>query len=308
MLTFVAYAGLLAAGCRSLPAGGQGSQGLNQADADRFVTTVLLPQELRQWHEAQPPAGDLPAGRAEPQQQIPAKDETTHSIAGAPTPLTSAAYQQTSNHSQKTDQPRVVLGGEALPKGDVVLRPGDVIEVKFFYTPELDVTQMVRPDGKIALQLVGEVTVEATTPGQITEHLLGLYRPHLKNPQITILVKSLHDRRVFVSGQVIRPGIVDMPGEMTIMEAIMAAGGFDMREAQVASVIVVRQEGDHWQGYELNMKPTLKGYRTQPFFLRPKDIVYVPRTKIAEVGQWVDEHINKLIPRLPFYFSMPLGE
>ena len=236
----VAYTGLLAAGCRSLPAGGQGSQGPKDTEADRFMTTVFLPQELRQWHE--------------PQQLIPATDETSHAIVEAPTPLTGAADQQASNHSGKTNQPRAALGGEALPRGDVVLRPGDVIEVKFFYTPELDVTQMVRPDGKIALQLVGEVTVEATTPGQITQQLLGLYRPHLKNPQITILVKSLHDRRVFVGGQVIRPGIVDMPGEMTIMEAIMAAGGFDMREAQVASVIVVRQEGDHWQGVKFGGK------------------------------------------------------
>jgi protein involved in polysaccharide export with SLBB domain len=293
MFLLVTYAGLVAAGCQT-------SQGLKDSETDSSGTKVLARQELERWHELkqQMMVGNEPS-------RTRAIEVPTSATSSSPT---RAVDLQVPNHSQRTDQSKTALRGEASPTGDVVLRPGDVVEVKFFYTPELDVTQMVRPDGKITLQLVGEVTAEGRSPGQIREELLSLYRPHLKDPQIAVLVKSLYDRRVFVGGQVIRPGIIDMPGEMTVMEAIMAAGGFDMREAEVESVIVVRQEGNRWQGYKLNMKSTLKGYRTQPFFLCPKDIVYVPRTKIAEVDQWIDEHISKLIPRLPFYFSMPLGQ
>jgi len=190
---------------------------------------------------------------------------------------------------------------------DVILRPGDVIEVKFFYTPELDVTQMVRPDGKIALQLVGEVTVEDRPPGEVRDELLGLYRPHLKDPRITILLKSQRERRVFVAGEVRRPGVVEMPGDMTATEAIMEAGGFNMEQAKVDNVIVIRRTGERWQGTKLDMKPTLEGRGVEPFFLHPRDIVYVPRTRIAEIDQWVDQYINRLVPKMPLYFSVPVG-
>jgi len=178
----------------------------------------------------------------------------------------------------------------------VLIGPGDALEVKFFYTPELDVSQVVRPDGKIALQLIDEVTAQGKTPGQLKDQLLQLYADHLKDPQIVVLVRSLYDRRVFVGGQVIEPGAVEMPAEMTVIEAIMRAGGFDWGKAEAESVLVLRHEGNRWKGYKVNMKPTIEGETTQCFFLQPRDIVHVPRTEIAKVDQWVDQHINRLIP------------
>jgi len=188
---------------------------------------------------------------------------------------------------------------------DVFLRPGDVVEVKFFYTPELDVSQSVRPDGKIALQLVGEVPVEGKTPAQLRDLLLTLYDSHLKDPKITIVLRSQYDRRVYVGGEVVRPGVIQMPGDMTAAEAIMEAGGFDMDEARLDNVIVIRQTGGHWRGFKMDMKAGLRGEGMEPFYLHPRDIVYVPRTKIAKIDQWVEQHINRLIPRLPVYFTIP---
>ena len=193
------------------------------------------------------------------------------------------------------------------PGRDVRLQPGDVIEVKFFYTPELDVTQPIRPDGRIAVQLLGEVLAEGKTPGELRENLLSRYQAHLKDPKITILLHSQYDRRVFVGGEVARPGVIPMPADMTVAEAIMEAGGFDMQEAKVDSVVVMRQMGRRWQGYLLDMKPMLKGYGTEPFFLLPRDVVYVPQTRIVEINQWLEQHVSKLIPRVPFYFSYPIN-
>ena len=81
----------------------------------------------------------------------------------------SAARQSAPSQPKTVEQSRVTL------------QPGDVVQVKFFYTPELDVTQMVRPDGRIALQLVGEVSVQGRTPGELQQGLLRLYESHLKN-------------------------------------------------------------------------------------------------------------------------------
>ncbi|MFQ6036729.1 MAG: polysaccharide biosynthesis protein, partial [Sedimentisphaerales bacterium] len=58
--------------------------------------------------------------------------------------------------------------------------------------------------------------------------------------------------------------------------------------------------------YSVNLEPALRGDGSQPFYLQPQDIVYVPRTKITKVNQWVEQHIDGLIPGIPFYFALPV--
>jgi len=188
----------------------------------------------------------------------------------------------------------------------VALEPGDEIEVKFYYTPELDITQTVRPDGKIALQLIGELEVQGKTPAQLREELLKLYGPHLKNPEVAVIVRSLLNRRVYVGGQVVTPGIIEMPAETDVLEAVMQAGGFILPEAEVRNVIVIRHRDGQRYTYSINLKDAIEGNGSQPFYLQPQDIVYVPRTKITMVDQWVEQHITALLPPIPFYFSMPV--
>ena len=183
----------------------------------------------------------------------------------------------------------------------VALAPGDVVDIKFYYTPRLDETQTVRPDGKIALQLVGEVEAQGLTPSELQDQLVKLYKPHLVAPEIAVIPRSLRDSRVFVGGQVMTPGIVQMPAKMSLLEAIMQAGGFDMEQAEVRNVVVIRHRDGRRYGYSVDLKPALEGDETYAFFLEPEDIVYVPRTRIAKVGQWVDQHINRIIPDTGFF-------
>ena len=102
-------------------------------------------------------------------------------------------------------------------------------------------------------------------------------------------------------------GIFDMPGAMTALEAIMQAGGFDMRKAEPRNVIVIRYRTEQRYAYKLNLESATKGDETEPFYLEPKDIVYVPRTKIAKLGQWVDQHINQIIPDTGLFFMKTHG-
>jgi len=180
----------------------------------------------------------------------------------------------------------------------VTLGAGDVVDVRFFYTPELNVSQTVRPDGKIALQLIGEVSVQDKSPADLREELLGLYRPHLKEPDVAVVVQSFYHRRVYVGGEVLKPGVIPMPAQMTAMDAIMEAGGFRLPTAEAGSVIVIRRQDDMRIGYCVNLRPALKGGQTRAFFLEPEDVVYVPQTQITEIGQWVDQHINNLLPKV----------
>ena len=180
----------------------------------------------------------------------------------------------------------------------VTLAPGDVIDVKFFYTPELNETQTVRPDGMITLQLVGDINVQEKTIAGLEEHLIELYRVHLKNPEISVIPRSLYSNRVFVDGEVNTPGYIDMPGRLTAVEAVIRAGGFDLRTAKLKNVVVIRHKNGIRSVYKLNLKNALNGKEIQPFYLEQFDIIYVPRTRIANVNQWVDQHISGMIPRI----------
>jgi len=199
----------------------------------------------------------------------------------------------------------IELEPEPAPK--VTLAPGDVIDIKFFYTPELNHTQAVRPDGKITLQLIGEVEAEGKTPSELRAELLELYLPHLKKPEVAVIVRSLRNRRVYVGGEVNTPGLIDMPGRLTALEAIMEAGGFNMLTAEVRNVVIIRHKDGRRYGGALDLEEALEGKEVKPFFLEPYDIVYVPQTTIAKVNQWIDQHINKLVPQTGLVYTVPVG-
>jgi protein involved in polysaccharide export with SLBB domain len=188
------------------------------------------------------------------------------------------------------------------------LGPGDVIEVKFSYTPEFNQTQTVRPDGNIQLPLIGNVHVAGLTPSELRGALMGFYRQDLRDPDIVVIVQSWYNRRVFVGGEVLKPGIILIPGEMTVVEAIMEAGGFRLPEAEVRNIVVIRQRDNRRYGYCIDLEAATTGGDVRPFLLEPRDIVYVPRTRITKIGQWVDQHINKLVPQTGFLFTYRAGD
>ena len=179
------------------------------------------------------------------------------------------------------------------------LAPGDVVEVKFYKTPELNESQMVRSDGNISLQLIGNVAVQGKTPEELRNHLIKLYASQLKQPELVVVVRTKQDRRVFVSGEVNTPGAQDMPGQLTLLEAIKKAGGIKVPSADTLNVLVVRQKNGKYSGCVVNMDNVLKGKEEEAFSLQPRDVVYVPPTAITKVNNWVEQFINRMIPRPP---------
>jgi polysaccharide export outer membrane protein len=184
------------------------------------------------------------------------------------------------------------------PLNEQVLSPGDVIDVKFLYNPELNDTQRVRPDGKISLQLIGDVVAQGKDLHALQQELNQLYASELRKPSVTLTAKALRNNKVYVSGEVNKPGDIEIPGRLTALEAIGQAGGFK-DSAEATNVVVIRTRYGKHYGAAINMKEALSGKKTQPFYLRPGDIVYVPQTKIAQVNQWIETHINRVIPRIP---------
>jgi polysaccharide biosynthesis/export protein len=155
------------------------------------------------------------------------------------------------------------------------LREGDVLKITFPGSPTLDTSTTIRRDGKISLQLVGEVDAAGMTPSALEKKLVDLYASQISSKQVTVEVVS-SSLTVYVTGMVLRPGKVLSDHPITALEAVMEAGGFDYSKANLKNVTVIRQEGNVMKNYRLNLKDVLEGRTHQPFYLKPDDIVYVP--------------------------------
>jgi polysaccharide biosynthesis/export protein len=155
------------------------------------------------------------------------------------------------------------------------IREADVLKISFPGAPNLDTTQAVRRDGRITLELVGEVLVTGMTPGELEQHLIQLYSTQLVSKEVTVTIIS-SSYSVFVTGAVIRPGKLQPDHPMTALEAIREAGGFDAAEANMEAVVVRRQENGGTKNYTLNLKKVFDGESSESFYLRPSDILYVP--------------------------------
>ncbi len=193
------------------------------------------------------------------------------------------------------------------PRQALTLGAGDVIDVKHFYVPELDESQIVRPDGYMTLPLIGEVKVEGKSPAQLQKELVKKYEPHLVEPHLTVMVRRVYDSRIWVTGEVKRPGTVQMPGRLTVLAAITEVGGGTRPTADLRQVLVVRQKDGRHYGCLVNVKDILAGKAGAQFFLQPRDVVYVPPTSITRANDWIDQYINKMVPQSRSVFLYPIG-
>jgi polysaccharide export outer membrane protein len=157
------------------------------------------------------------------------------------------------------------------------LREGDSIKIAFPGAPTLDTTQQVRRDGKITLSLGGEIVAAGKTPAEIEKEILTLHGDQLAVKQVVVTVTS-SAYPVYVSGAVLRPGKILADRPMTVLEAIMEAGGFDQAKADLKRVKVLREFEGQTVSYTVDMSKVINGDPgTKPFYLKPSDKIHVPQ-------------------------------
>jgi polysaccharide biosynthesis/export protein len=161
------------------------------------------------------------------------------------------------------------------PPEALTIREGDVLKISFPAAPNLDTTQQVRRDGRITLNVVGEVRAAGLAPADFEKELGRLYSSELVSNEVSVTVVS-SSFSVFVSGAVIRPGKIVSDRPITALEAIMEAGGFNPAKANMKAVSVIRQTDGSTANFVLNLQLVLDGQQTAPFYLKPSDIVIVP--------------------------------
>jgi protein involved in polysaccharide export with SLBB domain len=179
------------------------------------------------------------------------------------------------------------------PSTPYVLQRGVEITIKVFGRPDLDDTVVVRPDGRISSTLIDDVQAAGTTPAQLDEALTARYAKYFREPEVSVIVRKFATEKVFVGGEVGQPGMQPLGGDMTVLTAIMQAGGFK-RTARTDSVILLRNAGGKAVAERLNMKALMTGVtdrRIQPF-----DVIYVPMSRIGKVDAFVDQYMRQLLP------------
>jgi polysaccharide biosynthesis/export protein PslD len=177
-----------------------------------------------------------------------------------------------------------------------LIQPGDQLDIKFFYNPELNETLTVRPDGKISLQLVDEVQAAGLKPSDLDEILTRKYSQELKKPSITVIVKAFGGQRIFVGGEVNRQGIMTISGNMTPLQAVLNAGGFKETASPENAIVIRKGPGNKPVPIAMNLENAMHGKSgTADFLLKPDDIVYVPKSAIAKADKFVNQYIENLL-------------
>lgn len=182
------------------------------------------------------------------------------------------------------------------PMAAYVIQPGDQLDIKFFYNPELNESVVVRPDGKISLQLVNDAQAGGLEPEELDEILTQKYSHELKNPEVTVIVKSFAGQRIYVGGEVNQQREMELLAGMTVLQAVFQAGGFKESASPENTILIRQGPSNEPVPIRIDLKNAMYGQGDGAgLALRPNDIVYIPKSAIAEANKFVRQYIENLI-------------
>lgn len=182
------------------------------------------------------------------------------------------------------------------------LYPGDEIDLIVPSAPELNRTLSVGPDGRIMAPLVGPVMAADRTAVDLERTITAAYASQLLRPEVEVSVHA-QPLKVFVGGDVGKPGIYDMPGDIDSLRAVVQAGGF-MPTAKRSQVVIIRRTRNGGAMMRtVDLSRALHGDASDLVPLRRFDIVYVPKTGLGQLGDFMMSVKNAL----PVQFTYAFG-
>jgi polysaccharide export outer membrane protein len=194
--------------------------------------------------------------------------------------------------------PEAVMAQQRGPiqRGEYRLMAGDKLHIKFPYHHAKDQELPVRPDGKISLDVTGEILAEGLTPLELAEIIKERSSRFLKGPEVVVVVTGIGDRRVYVGGEVTRPGFVVIQEGMTPLQAVMAVGGFKDTAQKKDVLYIARGSGGEYNASRVDLEDVVMNGAPEIVRLAGNDIVYVPATRVANAGIFVKQYIRDLLP------------
>jgi polysaccharide export outer membrane protein len=156
-----------------------------------------------------------------------------------------------------------------------ILGAEDNISILVNNSVEFNGSHLIRPDGRITVNLVGEVMAAGLTPEELTEVLKEKIKKYVVDPDVTISVLGVNSKRFFIQGEVNKPGEYRLVVPTKILEALVNAGGF--RDfAKKKDIVIIREEGTATKRLHFNYSDVIKGkHLDQNIFLRAGDIIVV---------------------------------
>ena len=160
------------------------------------------------------------------------------------------------------------------PPADFVIGPDDVLSIVFWRNKEMSTQVTVRPDGRISLPLLNEVQAAGLTPSDLGAHLVTESKRFIANPNVTVVVDQINSRKVFITGQVVKPGPYALTASTTVLQLISTAGGLkDFADSK--NIMIVRHEKAQTFNFRFNYKEIGRNLQ-QDIELKPGDTVVVP--------------------------------
>ena len=173
-----------------------------------------------------------------------------------------------------------------------------MLRVKFLFHPELDIRLPVRPDGKVTLQVAGQIQAAGLTTTELEQLIKEKSSERLRDPEISVLVAQIAESKVYVGGEVHAPGFVVFREGMTPLQAILDRGGFT-DTARIDSVLRLSATNSYNQGTRLDFRGPLSEGAPEATQLTTGDMLFVPRNFIGDVDTFVRLYIREVLPIPP---------
>jgi polysaccharide biosynthesis/export protein len=155
-----------------------------------------------------------------------------------------------------------------------VIGPDDTLYISVWKEPDLTETLPVRADGKISMPLLNDVQAAGLTPMQLGAALTDKLKKYVSDPHVTIVVTQMNSQRVYVTGEVLHPGAMNLTPNMTVLQALSSAGFTQF--ANTKGIYVLRNERGNENRLAVNYKKLIKGEGGQNIVLKPGDTIVVP--------------------------------
>lgn len=198
-------------------------------------------------------------------------------------------------HPREREPQRFAPWSDAAPA--YRLGVGDRLKIDYLLTPELTQEAVVEPDGFVSLRAAGRLAAQNLTPSDLETAVQAASARRLRQPIVSLSVTEARSARIIVGGAVLRPGVYPLSARASTLEAIMLAGGFSP-ESRMDQVVVIRQRpGADAMLRTVDLRRFVEsGGADAGIALASEDIVFVPRSRIAEVDLWIDQYVNRLLP------------
>ena len=191
-------------------------------------------------------------------------------LAQTPQAATTASKSENSNSAKSSDQVQAV---NVAP--DYVIGADDTLHISVWKEPDLTETLPVRPDGKISMPLLNDITAAGLTPLQLRDTITERLKKYVSDPRVTVVVTGMNSRRVFVTGEVSHTGPMTLLPHMTMLQALAQAGFTQF--ANLKGIYLLRSENGKQAKLPFNYKEVVKGnHPEQNIELKPGDTIVVP--------------------------------